>query len=99
MSGHGIVWNVESSGNLAGRKAIGLLSHQQAECVEPRWLGQRRKGFNREVMFHVSGLIDMIYDGQVTAWPLVLVSMGSATWLGAVKTPEQARIRPGSTKP
>lgn len=58
--------NVEPPCDLTCREAIGLLFHEQSECLKPGRLREGGEGFDGEVLFHLSGIIDTICDSQLT---------------------------------
>ena len=70
VGGHGIVRYIKTPGDFARRQAIRLLLHQQPEHVESRGLGESRKAVNGEIIFHMSGFVDMLCDEQVTIFSM-----------------------------
>ena len=58
VPGHGVVWDGELAGDVAGRKPIRFVLHQQPEHVETGGLGKSRENENGAVCFHMSRCIE-----------------------------------------
>ena len=59
MRRHGVLRNGERFGDIPCRKPLRFMFRQQAKHIEPRRLGERRKGENGVFRFHISRLMDV----------------------------------------
>ena len=71
MIGHRVVRHIQAAGDFACRKTLWLLPHQKAERREAGGLSEGGQRLDGEIWFHMSRIIDVICDGQLTACPRV----------------------------
>ena len=56
MSRHGVVGHAHAARDLAGRQAVRLVLHQEADRLKSGRLGERRKGEDGLIHVHMSRL-------------------------------------------
>src|SRR3546814_5304483 len=59
MRRHGVLRDVEASGDIARCKAFGFMADQQPECLKSRGLRQCAQRGNRRFGFHISSIADI----------------------------------------